>query len=30
MAEAGKPKSNWEPEEVLGLAVFVLGVLAGK
>ena len=30
LAEVGKPKSNWELQGVLGLAVFVLGFLAGK
>ena len=30
LAEVGKPKSNWELQGLLGLAVFVLGVLAGK
>ena len=30
LAKAGKPKSNWEPQGLLGLAVFVLGFLAGK
>jgi len=30
LVEVGKPKSNWELQGVLGLAVFVLGVLAGK
>jgi hypothetical protein len=30
LAEVGKPKSNWELRRVLGLAVFVLRVLAGK
>ena len=30
LAEVGKPKSNWELQGVLGLAVFVLGFLAGR
>jgi len=30
LAEIGKPKSNWELQGVLGLAVFILGFLAGK
>ena len=30
LAEAGKSKSNWELQGLLGLAAFVLGVLAGK
>jgi hypothetical protein len=30
LAEVGKPKSNWELQGLLGLAVFVLGFLAGK
>jgi DNA-directed RNA polymerase specialized sigma subunit len=30
LAEAGKPKSNWELQGLLGLAVFFLGFLAGK
>jgi len=30
LAEAGKPKSNWKLQGVLGLAAFVLGFLAGK
>ena len=30
LAEVGKPKSNWELQGVLGLAVFVLGFLAAK
>jgi hypothetical protein len=29
-AEVGKPKSNWELQGVIGLAVFVLGFLAGR
>jgi len=30
LAEGGKPKSNWKPQRILGLAAFVLGFLAGK
>ena len=30
LAEVGKPKSNWELQGLLGLAVFVVGFLAGK
>ncbi len=30
LAEIGKPKSNWELQGLLGMAVFVLGFLAGK
>ena len=30
LAEVGKPKSNWELQGILGLAAFVLGVLAGR
>ena len=30
LAEVGKPKLNWELQGVLGLAVFVLGFLAGE
>jgi hypothetical protein len=30
LADVGKPKSNWELQGVLGLAIFVLGFLAGK
>ena len=30
LADLGKPKSNWELQGVFGLAVFVLGFLAGK
>ena len=30
LAEAGKPKSNWELQGLLGLAAFVLGLLVGK
>ncbi len=30
LAEVGKPKSNWELQGVLGLAVFVLGFLPRK
>ncbi len=30
LAEIGKPKSNWELQGVSGLAVFVLGFLAGR
>ena len=30
LAEIGKPKSNWELQGVIGLAVFILGFLAGK
>ena len=30
LAEVGKPKSNWEIQGLLGLAVFVLGFLTGK
>lgn len=30
LAEVGKPKSNWELQGLLGMAVFVLGFLAGK
>lgn len=30
LAEVGKPKSNWELQGLLGLAVLVLGFLAGK
>jgi hypothetical protein len=30
LVEAGKPKSNWELQRILGLAAFVLGFLAGK
>ena len=29
-AEVGKPKSNWELQGILGLAVFVLGFLTGR
>ena len=29
LAEIGKPKSNWELQGILGMAVFVLGFLAG-
>jgi hypothetical protein len=29
LAEVGKPKSNWELQGIWGLAVFVLGFLAG-
>ena len=29
-AEVGKPKSNWELQDLLGLAAFILGFLAGK
>jgi len=30
LAEAGKPKSIWELQGLLGLAAFVLGLLVGK
>jgi hypothetical protein len=30
LAEAGKSKSNWELQGLLGLAAFVLGFLAGR
>ena len=30
LAEIGKPEPNWELQGILGLAAFVLGVLAGK
>jgi hypothetical protein len=30
LAEAGKPKSNWELQGILGVADFVLGFLVGK
>ncbi len=30
LAKVGKPKTNWELQGLLGLAVFVLGVLVGK
>ena len=30
LAEAGKPKSIWELQGLLGLAAFVLGFLVGK
>ena len=30
LAEAGKSKSNWELQGLLGLAAFVLGLLVGK
>jgi hypothetical protein len=30
LAEAGKSKSNWEFQGLLGLAAFVLGFLVGK
>ena len=30
LAKFGKLKSNWELQGVLGLAVFILGFLAGK
>jgi lipid-A-disaccharide synthase-like uncharacterized protein len=30
LAEVGKPKSNWELQGVLGLAVFSFGFLVGK
>jgi hypothetical protein len=30
LAEAGRPKSNWELQDLLGLAAFILGFLAGK
>src|SRR4030042_2255226 len=30
LAEVGKPKSNWELQGILGLAVFMLGFWAGK
>ena len=30
LAEFGKPKSNWELQELLGLTAFVFGLLAGK
>lgn len=30
LAEVSKPKSNWELQGLLGVAVFVLGFLAGK
>ena len=30
LAEAGKPKSNWELQGLLGLAAFVLGFVVGK
>jgi len=30
LAEVGKPKSNWELQELLGLVAFVLGFLVGK
>ena len=30
LAEAGKSKSNWELQGVLGLAAFDLGLLVGK
>jgi hypothetical protein len=30
LAEVGKPKSNWELQELLGLAAFAFGFLAGK
>ena len=30
LAEVGKTKSNWELQGLLGVAVFVLGVLTGK
>jgi len=30
LAEISKPKSNWELQGILGLAVFALGVLVAK
>jgi hypothetical protein len=30
LAEAGKSKSNWELQGLLGLAAVLLGFLAGK
>jgi len=30
LAEIGKPKSNWEPPRVLGLAAFVIGLCVGR
>jgi DNA-directed RNA polymerase specialized sigma subunit len=30
LAEIAKPKSNWELQGLLGMAIFILGVLAGK
>jgi hypothetical protein len=29
-AEVSEPESNWELQEILGLAAFVLGFLGGK
>jgi hypothetical protein len=30
LAEAGKPKSNWELQGILRVAAFVLGFMAGR
>lgn len=30
LAEAGKPKSNWELQGILRVAAFILGFLAGR
>jgi hypothetical protein len=30
LAEAGKSKSNWELQGLLGLVAFILGFLVGK